>query len=183
MSLIESKRGIAEAESVTKLTEWAFFFIPLTFTASMFSMHVKELDRSTSVGLFLAVGLVITVCSYGLRLVIRSSRFLSRWRRLGKVIRDDQKIRPSTPIATSAVLRWVWQHINIRTWPVYMMIAMAALLAALWTRPLREGMKIGITTALAMICLAITFVMFTIRFCTGGIGLGGTVREHYGVRC
>ena len=38
MSIVESKRGIAEAESVTKLTELAFFFIPLTFSASIFSM-------------------------------------------------------------------------------------------------------------------------------------------------
>ncbi|KAL8640669.1 MAG: hypothetical protein Q9226_008721 [Calogaya cf. arnoldii] len=48
MSLIESKRGISEAESVTKLTELAFFFIPLTFAASLFSMQVKELDAGTT---------------------------------------------------------------------------------------------------------------------------------------
>ena len=40
MSLIESKRGISQAESVAKLTELAFFFIPLAFSASFFSMPV-----------------------------------------------------------------------------------------------------------------------------------------------
>ena len=38
MSLIESRRAISEAESVTKLTELAFLFIPLSFAASFFSM-------------------------------------------------------------------------------------------------------------------------------------------------
>ena len=38
VSLLESRRAIAEAESVTKLTELAFFFIPLSFAASFFSM-------------------------------------------------------------------------------------------------------------------------------------------------
>lgn len=165
LSLIESKRGISEAESVTKLTELAFFFIPLTFAASLFSMQVKELDGSTtSVGWFLAVALAITICSYALRLVIRSSKFLSPWRRWKDEIRAEKGIQPSAPIATSAVLKWIWQRLHTHIWPVYMMIPMAALLAALWTRPLREGMKIGITTALAMLCLATILLMISMRY-------------------
>ena len=65
MSLVESKRGIAETESVTKLTELAFFFIPLTFSASVFSMQVKEInaDRLTLAAFFI-LAVVITTCSY-----------------------------------------------------------------------------------------------------------------------
>ncbi|KAL8649550.1 MAG: hypothetical protein Q9226_005526 [Calogaya cf. arnoldii] len=165
MSLIESKRGISEAESVTKLTELAFFFIHLTFAASLFSMQVKELDGSTtSVGVFLAVALAITICSYSLRLVIRSSKFLSLWLRWKDEIRAEKGIRPSTPIATSAVLKWIWQHLHTHIWPVYMIIPMAALLAALWTRPLQEDMKTGITIALAMLCLATVLLMVSMRY-------------------
>ena len=73
LSIAESKRGIAEAESVTKLTELAFFFIPLTFSASLFSMQIKEINAdSLSVAAFLAVAIIITTCSYALRLFIRS---------------------------------------------------------------------------------------------------------------
>ena len=167
MSLIGSKRGISEAESITKLTEWAFFFLPLTFTSTLFSMQVKELDGSTSVRFFLAVASAVTICSYGLRLVIRSSRFLSLWRWCAEEIRAEQWIRRSSPIATSAVLRWVWQRLHTHIWPIYMMVAMAALLAALLTRPLREGIKVGITTALAMICLSITLMIFLMRYWIG----------------
>ena len=41
MSIIESKRAIAEASAVTKLTELAFFFIPLSFSVGLFSMQVQ----------------------------------------------------------------------------------------------------------------------------------------------
>ncbi|KAL8757625.1 MAG: hypothetical protein Q9184_004161 [Pyrenodesmia sp. 2 TL-2023] len=113
MSLVESKRGISEAESVTKLTELAFFFIPLTFAASLFSMQVKELDaNTTSVGVFLAVALTITVCSYALRLVIRSTTFLSFMGRWKSEIRASTETSSGTPIATTTVLRWFWNRIN-----------------------------------------------------------------------
>jgi hypothetical protein len=41
--LLESKRAIQQAERVAKLTRLAFFFIPLSFTASFFGMNFREL--------------------------------------------------------------------------------------------------------------------------------------------
>lgn len=46
MALINSKRGIAEAESVTRLTELAFIFVPMTFVAGVFSTQLEELQES-----------------------------------------------------------------------------------------------------------------------------------------
>ena len=40
LALLDNKRAISEAESVTKLTELAFIFIPLSFSASFFSMPI-----------------------------------------------------------------------------------------------------------------------------------------------
>lgn len=40
MSLMESEKAINEAEEVTKLTELAFFFIPLTFVAGIYGMNL-----------------------------------------------------------------------------------------------------------------------------------------------
>ena len=74
ISILESRRGIAEAESVTKITELAFFFIPLTFSASVFSMQVRELgSTNVSLWVFFVVAIVITINSYALRLAIRSA--------------------------------------------------------------------------------------------------------------
>lgn len=75
MSVVESKRGTAEAESVTKLTQLAFLFIPLTFSASIFSMQVKELDASRkSIAAFFILAIIITTASYALRLLIRKRK-------------------------------------------------------------------------------------------------------------
>jgi Mg2+ and Co2+ transporter CorA len=40
MAIIESQRAIAQAKAVSKLTNLAFFFIPLTLSASVFGMNV-----------------------------------------------------------------------------------------------------------------------------------------------
>ena len=39
MSIVESQKAIAQAETISKLTNLAFFFIPLTLTASIFGMN------------------------------------------------------------------------------------------------------------------------------------------------
>lgn len=41
MSIVESERAINEAETVSKLTHLAFFFIPLTLVAGVFGMNIK----------------------------------------------------------------------------------------------------------------------------------------------
>lgn len=41
MSIIESERAISEAGSVARLTELAFLFVPLSFSASIYGMQMK----------------------------------------------------------------------------------------------------------------------------------------------
>lgn len=41
----ESRKAIAEAESVRGLTNLAFVFIPVTFVASVFSAGIEEMDN------------------------------------------------------------------------------------------------------------------------------------------
>ena len=53
MAIVESQKAIAQAETISKLTNLAFFFIPLSLTASVFGMnivvrkskHVKDRKR------------------------------------------------------------------------------------------------------------------------------------------
>jgi hypothetical protein len=77
MSLLESRRGIAEAESVTRLTELAFIFIPLTFVSSIFSMQVNELSSGVPFSTFLIAASCATVLLYGTRLFLRSRPFVT----------------------------------------------------------------------------------------------------------
>ena len=77
MAVLENKRGIAEAESVGKLTELAFIFIPLTFVAALFSMNVEQLQTPVPLYPFV-IGSIITVgLAYTARLAIRSAALLN----------------------------------------------------------------------------------------------------------
>lgn len=112
MSLAESKRGIAEAESVTRLTQLAFFFIPLTFSASIFSMQVKELNASvTPISAFVILAICITIGSYALRLAMRSSWRVRIWKRTQAAIRANAELPPNATIPATSFILWVYQFI------------------------------------------------------------------------
>ena len=149
MSIVESKRGIAEAESVTKLAELAFFFIPLTFSASIFSMQVKELDASRiSLAAFFVLAILITTASYALRLVIRSKKVINLGRELLKDIRNDAGLAFGAPVPTRSFLAWIWRR---NRWFLTGLGATgvgAGLVAALWTSQVTVGIKVGVTIAL-----------------------------------
>ncbi|KAF3936959.1 hypothetical protein ABW19_dt0208026 [Dactylella cylindrospora] len=70
MSVIESQQAIDEASSVGKLTELAFFFIPITFAATFYSMQIEALAPTVSEFAILAVSLLAG--AYTIRLFIRS---------------------------------------------------------------------------------------------------------------
>ena len=154
MSIVESKRGIAEAESVTKLTELAFFFIPLTFSASIFSMQVKELDASRiSIAAFFTLAIIITTASYALRLVIRSERFGNYRKKLLYDIRKGADLAPGSSIPTNTFLVHFFSSLSSsRFWKgVVVTGVFAGPTAPLWTSQLTTGIKVGITIVIAVL--------------------------------
>ncbi|KAK6351897.1 hypothetical protein TWF718_005040 [Orbilia javanica] len=68
MSIIESKEAIKEASSVGKLTELAFIFIPLSFTATFYSMQIEAL--APTITKFIILGTLLLFFSYLARLFI-----------------------------------------------------------------------------------------------------------------
>jgi hypothetical protein len=44
----ESEKAVVEAQSVTKLTKLAVFFVPLSFVASLFGMNVREVNPGST---------------------------------------------------------------------------------------------------------------------------------------
>ena len=160
MSIVESKRGIAEAESVTKLTELAFFFIPLTFSASIFSMQVKELDASRiSIAAFFALAIIITTASYALRLLIRSERFVYYRNKLLYDIRQDAGLTPGSSIPTKIFLAWIWRRIGLLAVIVTILVALLVTpVAVLWTKDMNHGFKVLLTILLLVFILAAAYV-------------------------
>ncbi|PLN81104.1 hypothetical protein BDW42DRAFT_185628 [Aspergillus taichungensis] len=72
MGLLDSRRSIDEAHAVTRLTELAFLFIPLSFSASLFGMQIKPFEDSVPVWIFLVVAITVTMFAYFMRLAMRS---------------------------------------------------------------------------------------------------------------
>ncbi|KAJ4177825.1 hypothetical protein NW767_015012 [Fusarium falciforme] len=48
----ESQRAIVQAEGIIKLTGLAFFFVPLTFTTSIFGMNFKEITQGSQLSIW-----------------------------------------------------------------------------------------------------------------------------------
>lgn len=162
ISILESQRGIAEAESVTKLTELAFFFIPLTFSASIFSMQVRELSTGTvSLWVFFIFAILIMISSYTLRLIIRSRSVIRRRQELFKRIRKDSGVQHGDPVSTTAFLGWCWSILcseillTREGFIIGIIIVGAALLSAVWTSPLVGGVKVAITFLISIIYVVI----------------------------
>jgi Mg2+ and Co2+ transporter CorA len=62
MNLAESKRAIAQAGSVKRITFVAFVYIPLSFTTSFFGMNVRELESGvTPIWVWVASSVLVLV--------------------------------------------------------------------------------------------------------------------------
>ena len=159
MSIVESKRGIAEAESVTKLTELAFLFIPLTFSASIFSMQVRELDATrVSIAAFFILAIIITTSSYGLRLFIRSTSVIRLKKRCLDQVRVDAELTPGSPIPTRVFLIWLWHRIGLfAVFASLLVVLLIALLAVLWTRDINNGYKAILTVLILVFILVAVY--------------------------
>jgi Mg2+ and Co2+ transporter CorA len=72
MQFSESRRSIAEAKTVTKLTELAFIFIPLSFTASLFSMSIHQLEEPAPLWTFIVTSIGMALLAYLVRVVLTS---------------------------------------------------------------------------------------------------------------
>ncbi len=142
MSILESERAIDQAEVVTRLTNLAFFFIPLTFVSGLFGMNIVEFDQKLTVGMWVGISAGVTAFTY-----------FVRFRR---------------PLATAAYqtpeavrrLRWDVLIASSRSWTqrtrslrqvVYRLVLNAVLGVAFWlaaTKPQTDDAKIGITVSL-----------------------------------
>lgn len=63
ISILDSKKSIEQAQRIQMLTFLAYLFIPLTFTCSIFSMNVYELNGTKSpIWVYFATAAPITAC-------------------------------------------------------------------------------------------------------------------------
>jgi hypothetical protein len=158
LSLLESKRGIEEAESVSRLTELAFIFIPITFAASLFSMQVQELaDTPPPAYAFVITAIVAVTVSYGLRLVQRSALVNNLIRTTANQIRTDKQIA-TKDIPMRAIASWGASKVRGRPLIVAAGLAsIAFVLPPLWAR---AAMDVSFKVALTGVTLLLILLTF-----------------------
>lgn len=105
LRIAEARRSIQEAESVTKLTDLNFLFIPLTFAASLFSMQVRELQSAPPASYFVATALAFVAFAYLIRLIFRSSAIEQRKRRDFVLVRRHADLSDGEDPSTRRFLR------------------------------------------------------------------------------
>ncbi|KAL2815123.1 hypothetical protein BJX63DRAFT_390492 [Aspergillus granulosus] len=169
LQFMESHRAILEAESITRLTELAFLFIPLSFAASLFSMQIQELATPAPVAYFVAFALSLSATTYSLRLLARSSWINHRKEKLLASVRRRSALPLGAPVANTAVLAWIYAEATspfVRAYyqvlkPVpgrivervgaglltIMLIPFVLVppLVVVWVRPLDETFKVALT--------------------------------------
>ncbi|RYP19805.1 hypothetical protein DL765_003151 [Monosporascus sp. GIB2] len=105
IGIVDSKRGIAQAESVGKLTELGFLFIPISCVAALFSMQIQELEYGVPLRSFVVAAAVTIALVYTVRLIIRSTIVVSIAQGWTENIRRNAGILPGRPIPTRTVLK------------------------------------------------------------------------------
>ncbi|KAK4498802.1 hypothetical protein PRZ48_009312 [Zasmidium cellare] len=104
MGLFESRRSIAEAETVTKLTELAFVFIPLTFCCGLFSMQVNEIQNGVPLRTFIITAIIVFVICYGARIIMRSSIIVESMQSAQESLWAAGKMKPGSQIPTRQLI-------------------------------------------------------------------------------
>jgi hypothetical protein len=107
MALLESKKSIAQAESVGKLTELGFIFVPISCAASLFSMNVEQLANPVPLASFIWGAMIALTLAYLVRLLIRSSTLASLTKNHTRAIREYYGLSPHASIPTSTIIAYM----------------------------------------------------------------------------
>jgi hypothetical protein len=117
LQIADTRKSIEEAESVAKLTELAFVFIPLTFAAGLFSMQIKELQSSPpTIAVFVGTSLAFLCCAYLVRLAVRSDMVLNPGKILFQHAREHANLPEGDAITTRQFLRFIAVTLQHFTW-------------------------------------------------------------------
>lgn len=167
MSIMEARRSMEEAESVSKLTELAFIFIPLSFAASLFSMQVDVLKSTDGVPIryFIITAISLITFAYATRLIARSKLLLWFTTLCSKDIRQFSNLSEGDSITTSQFVVWCLRR---ALWDVAVFVIVGGLLATplvfFWKRKLDTGFSVVVSLIVGIMDLALlVFVADPIR--------------------
>jgi hypothetical protein len=198
MQIVDSRRSIVEAESISKLTELAFVFIPLSFVASLFSMQIHELDGGVPLYKFVLVAIGFVLVAYAVRLSIRSSRLIDYRTDVMHRIRKDSNIQANHAISTQAFVIWsgnalgktmaktfgahgpvlsLLGHIAPLILILGIIAAIVSPIVVLWLRNINQGFSAVITVLMLLLDVVLLFPLMLEDSGTFGFSPKKIIRE------
>ena len=156
VQISDSHRSIAEAETVTRLTELAFLFIPLSFATSIFGMQI--IDGSTPTSTYIAVAVALTSAAYLLRFFIHrtTERRSEAVRKVRNNITAYAGLRSGSHIPSAVFVKWLF-HVWFRTFwrlnilAIFILAMVVVPFALVWTSSLDTGLQIAISCLLVSV--------------------------------
>ena len=164
IAILESKRQIAEAEGVSRLTELGFIFIPLSFATSAFSMQINELEPRVPLSTFVIVAVVFAAIAYGIRLLIRNSFVKNIRRTCFSKARAYGSISPGSGIPArvfvSWLLTWLWNRTALSILVVALILPICVgPLVVVWIRiPFDVSFKVVLTALIGPPSIALAWL-------------------------
>ena len=187
MGLLDSRRSINEAQAVSRLTELAFVFVPVSFASSIFGMQVEPFADPVPLRSFFVVAVGVTTFAYFMRVTMRS-----QWLAYLKlVLKHDVKKyaeRHNLPVPTRSIpillaIQWIgsWLGFGIKKsirsarragrkiWTVFGFFILFILLTGsvsgvlvgmLWARDLDPGTRCAVSIAIIMVVIVSVGIPF-----------------------
>ncbi|KAF2421073.1 hypothetical protein EJ08DRAFT_524473 [Tothia fuscella] len=168
VTILESGRQIEEASSVNKLTELAFFFIPMGFSASLYGMQIKEFSDKVHLRTFVMTAFIAVSSSYLLRGTLRS-RLISKMKKyLTSSVRRTANLDSNASIPATTLCEWIWKNKSARLCLSHVLIILVFAMAGLvpiWTSvPLsRLGLGVWMIDFLGLLEIAYLFSLDSLR--------------------
>ena len=173
MQFAESRRSIAETKSVSKLTELAFLFIPLSFTCSLFSMSIIQLQKGVPLWIFILTAVIVVIISYIIRLLVASDLIADSTYRALRNFRDrdgqpGESVSPLTLIVL--IVQDLWSHggsafIGGCSFFLFVSALIVIPIAFLWRT---TKLDVGFNIAVTLFLIVSSFALAAFIFLTGG---------------
>ena len=153
---LESRKQVAESESVTRLTELAFVFIPFSFMASVFSMQIQELQEPVPLAYFFVASICTIAGVYAFRLFIRSGIYRAIAVTVDQTVRAQSSLAEGQPIPTRAALGTA---AALFAYPIlthaFVVITLMASVVWLWAaRPRLDTTLKAVVTVVVIVCIS-----------------------------
>lgn len=150
LSILESRKQLLESSNISRLTELAFFFVPLTFVTSAFSMQVQELQLAPPVKSFLVAAFIAVFWTYMFRLLFNGRAFKKVSRKTERAARKYGQVQECQAVPAGVYFSFLLRGIFVYFFSMcgVFSVCLASILA-LWVgrSEIDSGFKTVLTVA------------------------------------